>query len=49
MCNMANLARKWPFLSTLLVMATEDILKLLMVFSVLSHQNEADNANNFNI
>ena len=49
MCNMANLARKWLLLSTLLLMATQVILKLLMVFSGLRHQNEADYAEKFEI
>ena len=44
LCNMANLARKWLLLSTLLLMATQAILKLLMVFSGLRHQNEAEHA-----
>ena len=49
LCNLANLARKWLLLSTLLLMATQAILKLLMVFSVLRHQNETDHANFFKI
>ena len=49
MCNMAILARKWLLLSTLLLMATQVILKLLMVFSGLRHQNEADHAKKFEI
>ena len=44
LCNLANLARKWLLLSTLLLMATQVILKLLMVFSVLTHQNQTDHA-----
>ena len=44
LCNMANLARKWLLLSTLLLMATQAILKLLMVFSGFRHQHEADHA-----
>ena len=49
MCNMAHLARKWLLLSTLLLMATQATLKLLMVFSVLRHQNETDYAIFFEI
>ena len=41
---MANLAIKLMLLSALLLMATQAILKLLMVFSGLRHQNEADHA-----
>ena len=44
LCNMANLGRKWLLLSTLLLMATQAILKFLMAFSGLRHQNEADHA-----
>ena len=47
LCNLANLARKWLLLSTLLLMATQAKLKLLMVFSGLRHQNEADHAHFF--
>ena len=36
-------------LSTLLLMATQVILKCLMVFSGLRHQNEADHAKKFEI
>ena len=49
MCNMANLARKWLLLSTLLLIATQVILKLFMVFSGSKHQNEADHAKKIEI
>ena len=48
-CNVANFARKWPLLSTLLFMATQAILRFLMTFSWLRHQNEADHAIFFKI
>ena len=41
--------QKMLLLSTLLLMATQVILKLLMVFSVFRHQNEADHAKKFEI
>ena len=47
MSNVANFARKWLLLSTLLVMAKEEILTSFIVFSDLRHKNESDHAKNF--